>query len=413
MSKYPQAGPARALSILVFFALVPYASVAGAPLLADERILFFEARKFIALDPLAPFQLPLGGSGTWRPMLSYVYWLDSGAPAFLSHGLNLAIHLTLVLLSWRWMSRLVEARAALMGAALFACHGAHVASAGWVAGRADLLMATCVVLSLLAQQRHRIVLCALAGGLAVLCKETGLVVVPMLALMAWRREEDSPIRWQIPLVTGAVVLPMFLLSTLRSEVATSYWPSVPSLGAGLVVLPSFAVELIAPLFRPIGLGHGWQDAAGLLLALPLLVSFVIVGWRSTSRATWLLGLGLSALALLPVLHVLPNDGGQWYLLLPSLGIGLSWSIVLSDRRVSGALAIGVIALFALYCSWESSRWAQASEQVDEIIRQAREVRSAAQAPANLPVQDPRDWPHMGPSLCCGIPFQVLEDLPPR
>ena len=388
-------------------------SVACAPFLADERVLFFEARKFIALDPLAPFQLPLGGSGTWRPLLSYLYWLDSGAPAIVSHGLNLALHLILVLLSWRWMSRLVGARAALMGAALFACHGTHVASAGWVAGRADLLMATCVVVSLLAQQRRRMVLCAIAGGLAVLCKETGLLLVPMLALMAWRREEDSPSRWRIPLVTGAVVLPLFLLSTLRAEVATSYWPSVPSLGTGLLVLPSFAIELIAPLFRPIGLGHGWLDTAGLILAIPLLTSFVIVGWRSTDRPTWLLGLGLSALALLPVLHVLPNDGGQWYLLLPSLGIGLSWSIVLSDRRLSGALAIGVIGLFALYCSWESSRWAQASVQVDEVIQQAREARSAGQNPADVPRQDPRDWPHMGPSLCCGIPFQVLEDLPPR
>jgi len=401
------------LSILVLLALVPYFPVACAPLLADERVLFFEARKFIALDPFAPFQLPLGGSGTWRPVLSYLYWLDSGAPALVSHGVNLALHLALVLLSWRWFSRLVAPRTALMSAAVFACHGAHVASAGWVAGRADLLMSLCVVLSLVAGHHRRFVLCALAGGLAVLCKETGLVVVPLLALAALRRGQGSPGRWHAPLCTGSIALPLFLLSALRSEVASSYWPSVSGLGAGLLVLPSFAVELVVPLFRPIGLGHGWQDTAGFMLALPLLALFFVVGWRSSDRMIWLFGLGLSATALLPVLHVLPNDGGQWYLLLPSLGVGLSWGIVLSDLRWRRPVAVGVVLLFALYCSWESSRWAQASVQVDEIIHHARETRSSGQPPPSLSAQDPRDWPHMGPSLCCGIPYQVLEDLPPR
>jgi len=392
---------------------VPFAAAITAPLLADERVLFFESRKFIALDPLAPFQLPLGGSGTWRPLLSYVYWLDSGAPAPLSHAINLGLHAVLVWLSWRWMLRLLPPRGALLGAAFFACHGAHVASAGWVAGRADLLMALCVVAALLAQKRGQLGLCMLASGLAVLCKETGVVVVPILFLMAWRTDRERPHRWRPPLVASMSTLPLFAVSVLRSEVASSYWPAVSSLQAGLSVLPAFAVELFVPLFRPLGLGHGWRDLAGLLLALPALALFVVVGGSVKERSLWVLGLALAGLSLLPVIHVLPNDGGQWYLLLPSLGAALSWGLVLSEQRLPGRLVLGFLAVLALYSAWETSCWVQASVRVDEMIHQARSLREETGEVMQLPPQDPREWPHMGPSLCCGIPFQVLEELPSR
>ncbi len=385
----------------------------GAPLLADERVLFFEARKFISLDPLAPFQLPLGGSGTWRPLLGYVYWLDSGTPSFVSHGINLLLHVVLVVLGWRWMSGLVKPRAALMGSCLFACHSAHVASAGWVAGRADLLMSLCVVLALLAQQKSRVIDCMLAAALAVLCKETGVVVVPALFLLAWRVDRASSRRWVIPMVASTVVLPLFVVSVLRAEVAPSYLPSWSSLSTGLLMLPAFVVELIVPLFRPIGLGHGWRDLVGLLLGLPAVVTFAFLGFRGPQRATWLLGLALASLALLPVLHVLPNDGGQWYLLLPSLGIAMSWGLVLSDQRLPRQLAVAFTVLLFLHCTWESSRWAEASVRVDEMIEEARRAKSTTGTVPKLPAQEPREWPHMGPSLCCGFPYQLFEELPPR
>ena len=90
------------------------------------------------------------------------------------------------------------------------------------------------------------------------------------------------------------------------------------------LLPAFFVELIAPFFRPIGVGAGLRDLVGLLLALPVPGLFIFFGRRSPEQRSWRLGLVLSGLALLPVFHVLPNDGGQWYLLLPSLGAALAW-----------------------------------------------------------------------------------------
>jgi hypothetical protein len=407
----------------VLFGLFPFLSLLGAPLLLDERVMFFEARKFIALDPLAPWQLPLGGSGTWRPLLTYVYWLDAGAPSWLSHALNLSLHALLVWLSWRWLCCRLPRGPATIAASLFACHAAHVATAGWVAGRADLLMTLFVVAALLAWEARRGVPCVLAAAAAVLCKETGVVVLPMLALLAVAGGELPRNYLRRLLGVACAVIPLFVLSASIAskgvegvgQLDPSYWPSAFQPTA-LLLLPAFAVELVAPLFRPIGIGHGWRDLVGCLLAVPVLTVFVVVGRSSPRRNTWLLGLGLAALALIPVLHVLRNDGGQWYLLLATLGTSLSWGALARDGLPRRRFWLALVLLFALFCAWESSRWRVASEKVDAMVTaalrtQAELGRDAVEHP---PPQDPRSWPHMGPSFCCKeLPFQVLEGSPGR
>jgi len=411
--------------IPVLLGLFPFLSLLGAPLLLDERVMFFEARKFIALDPLAPWQLPLGGSGTWRPLLTYVYWLDAGAPSWLNHALNLGLHALLVGLSWRWLCCRLRRGPATLAASLFACHAAHVATAGWVAGRADLLMALAVVAALLAWEARRLVPCVLAAAAAVLCKETGVVVLPMLALLAVSGGEVPRNYLRRLLAVACAVIPLFVLSASIAakgvagvaQLDPSYWPSVSAVQpAALLALPAFGLELVAPFFRPIGIGHGWRDLLGCLLALPVLAVFVVVGRGSQRRSTWLLGLGLAALALLPVLHVLRNDGGQWYLLLASLGTSLSWGALAEDGLPRRRLWLALVLLFALSCSWEGFRWRIASEKVDAMVSEALRTqaelgRDAVQHPAP---QDPRAWPHMGPSVCCReLPYQVLEKIPGR
>jgi hypothetical protein len=403
------------LAIAVFLPLI------SAPLLLDERVLFFEARKFIALDPLAPWQLPLGGSGSWRPLLSYVYWLDSGAPAWASHALNLGLYALLVAGLWRWLCCRLPRTAATVGAALFAAHGAHVANAGWVAGRADLLMTLAVVGALLAWEGRRGLLCVLAACAAVLFKETGVVVVPLLALLALADGEGLRRHGRLFALVACAVLPLFGLSVSLAEVAPSYWPSPTSFdGGALLLLPAFALELIAPLFRPIGLGYAMADLLGALAALVLAAVFVTLARGCARRNTWLLGLGMAAISLLPVLHVLGNDGGQWYLLLPSLGISLSWAALVGDGLPRGGLPrraqwFALIALFAVFSCWQSLQWRVASQRVEAVVSEARRVsaESGADAVQQPPVQEPRQWPHMGPSFCCGLPYQVLEELPQR
>ncbi len=405
-----------ALTVLLLLSVLPGLVLLDAPLLLDERVLFYEARKFIALDPLAPWQLPLGGSGTWRPLLTYLYWCDAVSPAWLNHGLNLALHGVLVVLAWLWLRCRLEPDAAFVAAALFACHPAHVANAGWVAGRADLLMTLFVVAALLAWERSQLLLCMLCAGVAVLCKETGVVVLPMLLAVAMADADGRRLATRRLALLAGTVLPLFALSVSLARVDSSYWPASSTLSAGsLALLPLYFVELLAPFFRPIGVGAGLRDLLGLFLALPVVGLFCYLGQRSEGSRSWQLGLVLVALALLPVFHVLPNDGGQWYLLLPSLGAVLAWGGLAEQGLPRRRLWLALLLLFAAFAVWESSQWRKASFEVDEVVAKARLVaaehgREAVVEPSE---QEPRNWPHMGPSFCCGLPYQVLEELPGR
>ncbi|MBJ95633.1 MAG: hypothetical protein CMP23_14315 [Rickettsiales bacterium] len=409
--------------LIAAMAVLPLVPLLGAPLLADERVLFYEARKFVALDPWAPFQLPIGGSGSFRPLSTYAFWLDAGSPPYISHAINLGLYLILVFVARSWMQQSFSWPAAQLGTAFFAVHGVHVASAGWVAARADLLMGLAVTASLLAQGRGRSVLSALLAGIAVLFKETGIAVLPMLLWSAWLSPRSVNQRWLAALLAALLLAPLFALTVMRAEVAASYWPSLDGLLAGLLWLPLYIVQLFAPLYQPLGALSRPGDQLGLLVAVAFVLPFLLLGWRVIARL-WALGLGLTFLAVLPVLHVLPNDGGQWYLLLPSVGASYCWAAVMEQRlgRAPGHvvgmrrtyLLVGLLLLlFAFHSLWQSCRWQEASVRVDRMIEAARVERQAGGLAMGPMPQDPSSWPHLGPSLCCGFPYQLFEPVPPR
>ena len=393
-SPVPDSAPERRARwgwIPPLLAVLPFLPLLDAPRLVDERVLAHEAIKWIGLDPLAPWQLPIGGSGTWRPLSVYLFRLDAGAPALVAHALNLGLHAAAVALLHRWLRLRLGAAAALVGACWFAVHPAHVATAGWIAGRADGAMVVAALGALLAWQRSRWLLCGLLAATAVLFKETGVALVPMLALLALHDRRGGRALLAAALGGGGALLTTFALT----RVADSY---LPWHGLGLAArwLPPYALELVAPGFVPVGVPEVTRDLVGLL------GSVLVVGWFVQLGAvdrTWRLGLGLAAVALLPVAHVLSNDGGQWYLLLPSVGAALAWG-ALAERTAGVRVLVAVMALLACV---ESVAWRQASLQVDAQIEAHRTDRVAP------PRQDPRDWPHRGPSFCCGLPYQLYDD----
>ncbi|HCP47538.1 MAG TPA: hypothetical protein DIU15_15965, partial [Deltaproteobacteria bacterium] len=391
--------------IVALLAVLPFLVLLHAPLLVDERVLFFEARKWIGLDPLAPFSLPLGGSGTWRPLLLYVYWLDSGSPTWLSHLLNLALHAGLSVLVFVWLERRLSTSGAFLGACFFAVHGSHVATAGWVAGRADLAMVTCVVLALLALDRGRWLLCSLSCAAAVLFKETA-VVVPLLLFLAsrWPSGVETATRSQgrALCLSGATVAIAFAVTISIAEVSPGYWPGTENVLTGLAMLAvPYLLEVLVPWFRPLAVPWSLPDLVGMVFAVPVASVFVWAAWRSRDE-TMRLGLVFCVLGMAPVIHVLGNDGGQWYLLLPSLGASLVWGSWAKTRTKQGIAVVLVTA--TLGCTVvEASRWRGAADQIGQIISEAQVVAQelGADALEQPPAQDPRSWPHVGPSFCCG------------
>lgn len=400
---------------MALLAVLPFVVLLDAPLLVDERVLFFEARKWIGLDPLSPLTLPLGGSGTWRPLLLYFYWLDAGAPVWLSHGLNLLLHALLSVLVFTWLRRRLPLRAAFLGACLFAVHGAHVATAGWVAGRADLVMVTLAMVALLCLDRGRWLSCSLACFAAVLFKETA-VVLPLFLFAAsrWPLGEEASARAQgraLWLSAGSVGI-AFALSLRLADVAPGYWPAVDNVAVGLGMLAvPYLLEVLVPWFRPLAVPWSLPDLLGIVAAVPVASMLLWSAWRSRDEGMRL-GLLFSVLGIAPVVHVLGNDGGQWYLLLPSVGASLAWGAwATSPKRLAVG---GLLVVLSMGCTLvEATRWRDASDQIGRIVSEAQTVagelgRDVLEQP---PAQDPRSWPHVGPSFCCGFPYQILEPLP--
>jgi hypothetical protein len=237
----------------------------------------------------------------------------------------------------------------------------------------------------------------LLAGTAVLFKETG-IVVPLLLFLS-RPPGDGESRWKA-LAPAVVAAAVFSVSLTFTAVASSYWPSGPGLQAASRLWPPFALELAVPWFVPAGVPGVARDLLGLVLAVPAAAAFVRFG---SGRASWRRGVAMAGVAILPVLHVLPNDGGQWYLLLPSLGIALAWGALAEDARLWRGVLV-VVAVSTLFGLYEAVAWQRAAVRVDATIEGVR----AAQMEAP-PRQDLRDWPHRGPSFCCGVPYQVLDD----
>ncbi|MEE2829657.1 MAG: hypothetical protein VX498_10765 [Myxococcota bacterium] len=377
------------LVLPVVLAVLPWLMLIDAPMMVDERVMTYEARKWIGMDPLSPWTQPVGGSGTWRPLLVYLYWLDAGLSVPLRHALQLVLHAAFVALAWVWLRGLMRPRAALVAACFLALHPAHVATAGWIGGRADLAMGLCAVAALVAAQRERWWSCALAAGAALLFKETGLALLPVLVLLHGPKRELLP----AALLSSTV----FLLSFSLADPAPGYLPTVAGLLAGLLAGLALFWETLVPWFHPVGMLHLPRDQAGALLALVPLGTALLIGFRTAEGRR---ALGFLALALLPVLHVLPNDGGQWYLLLPSLGAAWLWGRILDSSHALKWAWIGLL-LTGMAAVWEARAWDRAADRVAEII-------AVGEDPGP---QRPLDWPHRGPSFCCGLPYQVINEAP--
>lgn len=380
------------LALPLLLAILPWLPTLGAPALIDERVLVYEARKWLGLDAMAPWHLPIGGSGSWRPLLVYAFWLDAGLPDLGRHAFNLALHAATVGVAHAWLRRRLSPGAACLAACFFAVHPSHAATAGWIAGRADLLMVLCAAGALLAWEEERWLVAAGLAGVGILFKETGIAILPMLAVVRFDRRLLAPL---------AAVGLAFGLTWWRAIPEPGYVPDLETLSAASRSWAPFALELVVPWFVPVGVPGVTRDLAGLVAAVPVAAVLVLLGW---TRPEWRRGMLLAGLALLPVLHVLPNDGGQWYLLLPSLGVALALGAVAEVDGRSWRIGVLVVVIAGILACWEASAWRRAAERVDATIEEVRAGR--VEAPRR---QDPRDWPHRGPSFCCGLPYQVLED----
>ncbi|MDQ1347722.1 MAG: hypothetical protein QG573_1095 [Acidobacteriota bacterium] len=352
---------ALALALLVAVAVVPFLGAVRGEFIYDDRVQILDnpliqqpglLGQALTSDVFAfKGERDRAWSNYFRP--AFVLWLAGnwrlfGAQPLGWHLTNLALHAGVVLLAFALLRRLGFALpTAFFGAALFAVHPVHVESVAWISGSPDLLMSVgflgTLVLEAPAPGRlrgvRRILALALAA-LALLSKETALLLPLVVAALAWNRSGDLPsssrarvcMRAMLPY---AALAGAFLLA--RHEVIGGFATATPwtlrpvdlalSLpGVGFFYLRQALLPFwIGPTYplRTVTLDTvGWAN-----FALPLLATLALAGlcWvasrRSPNRPLF------AALALLPLAPALNLSAfmpeqivHDRYLYLPLLGL---------------------------------------------------------------------------------------------
>lgn len=281
-------------------------------------------------QPLSYFVGDWGlGNRAYRPLHALSLWLGYrafGVWAFPNQAINLALHLLNALLLLRIARRAQpDAGLAFLAASLVLFSVFTRSPAAWVSDRPTLLVALCVLLLL-----DRLVSgegedgapgiglagIALLCGLALMSKESGLVVPALALALGLDKSPGAPSRAGLIAVTGGIVAAYAALRWgIFGAQAASYSESGVLLGVGrygdwaalpvpwrvLGAVENVARSLIAPLLPVIGDEGGLLPKHDLVLAAPLWLSTGLLVAASVdrrpSRGQWCALLLLAANAL--------------------------------------------------------------------------------------------------------------------
>jgi hypothetical protein len=358
------------------------------------------------------------GGALYRPLTLVLFalqWaLGRGAP-WIFHAVNVALYAGLALALFMLARRILPMGAAWLAAAIFAVHPVHVEAVANVVGQAELTTALAVVLglSLYLDARRRPGLRArdsvglfallMAAGM---CKENG-IILPALLLCAEATvvQDHRPLRSRV----GAL-LPTYLLLILGAALLMGIrraalgatggeYPALVLAGLGfrdrLLTMLAIVPEWVRLFFWPAHLRadyappefaaathFGAPQALG--LGLVLLVALVAVAARRRHPAVTL-GIGVAALALLPVSNLILPTGillAERTLLLPSVGVAIAvgalaaaaWqSLPETPRPVRWALLAGATALLVLGAARSAVRqssWRDTPSVLAQMVRDA-------------------------------------------
>jgi tetratricopeptide (TPR) repeat protein len=363
---------------------------------------------------------PSNGNGLYRPLatLSYLFnyaMLGNGGSPAGYHVVNWLIHsVNASLVFALGMVLFGETLPAFAASALWAVHPILTESVTNVIGRADLLAAFGVLAGLLCfvracrggERKRWLVTAALAAGIGVFSKESGIVVLAAVALYDFAFQRRKP--WKTRAAGyAAVVLPCIVFLAARFSVMASSpafrvpFPDDPVAGAGFLAGRLTAIKVIgkevALLVWPARLSCDYSYNAiplstgldaGLLGGVAVLLAGAATmfwGWRRNRAIFFLVGFGFAA--LLPTANLLLPIGAlmaERFLYLPFIGFAgclaaalfgaarrLPWLPPVLPRAVLAALVLACGArTFARNFDWrdEHTLWASAEAAVPASYR---------------------------------------------
>jgi protein O-mannosyl-transferase len=284
------------------------------------------------------------------------------------HLASIAMHVVASVLVLLVTGRMLRTKVgALMAALVFAVHPTKLEAVAWVSGVTEPMMAAFVLGSLYAFIRGRegshgwtVASAILAAG-AMLSKETGIVVVPLVFLyrylFAERERLWSALRSALPF---AIIGACYLM--VRFRVIGEFAHPVAPLDFSSMVLtwPKALVFYLKQLIWPLdlavyydlptvdrGLALGFLLPASMLAVAGGLIGYV---FYRTKQKVWLFGWLWLVIALAPVLYFRAFGMNDFvhdrYLYLPSVGLALALTAILEDWRERSVLAtpVGVVVI---------------------------------------------------------------------
>lgn len=346
-------------------------------------------------------------SGLYVPASFTVYWVEmhlsrlfagEGVPdPRVFHTGLLLLHAGCAGIVYRILCRLVlDGRAALFGALLFAVHPLQVESACWITETRGVL-STLFGLAALdihlegaerpegpSLLRHHVP-STLLFGLALLSKPTA-VAIPLVAFLLDRFHLRRPLARALPLLavwTALVALDVLLTSSQQGGASIHY--ATPLAQRPLVALDALSFYL-RKLAWPVGLAADYGRKPQWLLAQP---AFWLPGLAALAlpaalaflpgRRTWLHALALFAAALSPVLGFLRFDFqaistvADRYVHLAMLAPALALAALLARAPARAALLGGgaVAVVLGLLSAREIRNW----RDTETLFRRTLEVNS--------------------------------------
>ncbi len=383
--------PRIALPLAIVTVATIYIGVLGAPFLWDDRMLVLDQPAIRELRPLAdyflhPFWRASGetvfGRGYYRPLVTLSYALDfrlHGANPAGFHATNLAFHLLDVALVF-----LLARRRGSSGGMAGLVAGAWglaprlTEAVAWVSGRTDVLATTCVLAALVVfkpTSHARRALAALLVLAGLLCKEVALAAfAPMIVLEIAAAREHKRTPWVARAAPWTAALAVY--AALRVSALAGSQSGIVGLFATdrartvIEALGSYAFDVAVPWLPRIQQGlllhpEGWRIGAGALVAILLAIAL----WRRPRvPAETLAWLGLAALGLAPVLHVLPLPvnvvAADRFLYLPLAGLALAAVPALARARARAPRAT-MLAAAAVALSFAPATLARVGQWSDE------------------------------------------------
>jgi protein O-mannosyl-transferase len=332
-----------------------------------------------------------------RPLTYLTFWLNyalGGASPIGYHAVNLALHIGAVLLAFECLRRLLDERAALVAAAVFAIHPIQAEAVDYIWAR-SIVLATLLCLASLYEWLNGRRWVAVAWFAAALCAKEEVAAFPLVLLLLPGAGGacPAPTRKDRGLPQIAAMLALALAAAARTVYALQVTPGLPAgLRAGIAPARYFLAQgpVILRYLRLLVIPYGFTVDPEIamppvwlgLLAWVAVAALAVLAWR---YAKWALA-GL--ILLIPSSTVFPaaDLAADRRLYFPVLAFAAAAAPYLMRMRLAEAVpAVLIVLSFFRTQVWMSDRalWTEAVERAPDKVRPKIQLARALPASAAL------------------------------